>query len=172
MLPYLPPEILNIIYDIKKDLENYDRELERFTHLISYIKNSFIIELTMMTESDSFHIIRRLFLKFKPDVKAVQIVGEGWFTDTQAPPQNTMSIHVDNIKYHLKELFIETFSITTTDYLYKNNLYQYLIKNCRDKNMDLSKKFKIDQVGLFDTMLNLFFGWEQDNNLLYKYGFV
>ena len=31
MLPYLPPEILNIIYDIKNDLETYDKEIEKFT---------------------------------------------------------------------------------------------------------------------------------------------
>ena len=67
-----------------------------------------------------------------------------------------MIIQVDNIKYHLKDLFIETFSLSTTEYLYKNNLYQYLIKNCREKNMDLFKKYRIDQVGLFDTMLKLF----------------
>jgi hypothetical protein len=167
MLPYLPPEILNIIYDIKTDLENYDRELEMFNNFITYIINSFNLKLTIMNESDRFHLIRNIYPKFKPDVKSVKILGDGWFTDTQENTQNILSIHVGDIKYHLKELFIETFSLSSNNYIYKNNLYQYLIKNCREKNMDLSKKFKINRFQLVETMLKLF-KRADDISLLYN----
>lgn len=127
---YLPPEIVDYIFEIKDEIEKYDNELEKYNLCITTILTEFKQLLGFKDDKfiNNYTLLISIFPKYK-EGQYCTIYGEDWYSNINRSGSSKVNIkiHYDDIKKTLTDLFIDVFRLNSNQLIYNTLIYKYIV---------------------------------------------